>query len=84
MSDVMSHSFSHHPPRSKSCLGSIDSRDISPLRKVDRTLNGNAPNAYKTTHGEYNDRLRSNYAVSVQEMVRSRSKKNNEFGIEGY
>lgn len=74
-------SFSH-PPRSKSSMASIE-RDISPSRVVTIGMEP-AENAYRTTDDQGRDMFRKKYALSVQEMVRSKSRKHGDFGIEGY
>lgn len=85
MSEKLEHSFSHPPPRSKSSMGSIDhSRDLSPDRKVNLSIRNNAPNAYKTTDASDHTLLRKKYAMSVKEMVRCKSKRVQDWGIEGY
>lgn len=85
MSEALSHSFSHPPRRSKSSMSSIMDKSRSPSRKNNSSIRSNQENAYNSTPHNYNNSFqKNNYSFSVQDIVRSRSKKNLDFGIEGY
>jgi hypothetical protein len=84
MSEHFSHSFSHPQKRSKSSMSSIVDRDISPDRKVHRTIKNNFENAYSTTEHSNKSFDMRNHSLSVKDVIRSRSKQNLDFGIEGY
>lgn len=84
MSDKLSKSFSHHShQRCKSSLSGA-SRDGSPIRNISPNIRDNAPGAYKTADNSYQDVVRQKYSMSVKDIIRSRSKKNIDFGVEGY
>ena len=62
---------------------SNDSRNWSPDRRLNSSTMKENINHYKTTDDAYNDGGIKN-SISVQDIVRSRSRKNHLFGIEGY
>lgn len=71
--------------RNKSSVSIIsnESRNASPDRRCSSSMINDPIHYYKTTDDSYNDGGIKN-VLSVQEIIRSRSRKNHFFGVEGY